>query len=102
MLMWFVRREFWDFLAWVKFRFAKPVDITLPPAERWYIEPKPMINAIPQIPLRNVAVCTRADIPKDERLCAIRYFSAPWSGSTPGGPRCSRTCQQSTRTRMWR
>ena len=77
MLMWFVRREFWDFLAWVKFRFAKPVDITLPPAERWYIEPKPMINAIPQIPLRNVAVCTRADIPKDERsLRDTLFFSA--------------------------
>jgi len=44
MLTWFVRRGTWDFVAWVKFRFAKPVDIKLPPAERWYIEPKPMIS----------------------------------------------------------
>jgi hypothetical protein len=67
MLMWFLRRAFWDFLAFVKFREAKPDDIKLPPTERWYIEPKPMITAIPQIPLRNVKVCARADIPRDER-----------------------------------
>jgi hypothetical protein len=67
MLMWFLRRGFWDVFAWLKFRFAKPVDIKLPPTERWHIEPKPLITAIPQIPLHNVRVCTRADIPRDER-----------------------------------
>jgi hypothetical protein len=67
MLKWFLRRGFWDVFAWVKFRFAKPVDIKLPPTERWYIEPKPLITAIRQLPLRNVQVCTRADIPRDER-----------------------------------
>jgi hypothetical protein len=67
MPMWFLRRSFWDFFAWVKFRFAKPADIKLPPTQRWYIEPKPLNKAIPQIPLHNVRVCTRADIPRDER-----------------------------------
>ncbi len=77
MLMWFVRRGFWNLIAWVKFRFAKPANIKLPPPDRWYIEPKPMIDAIRQIPLRNVAVCTRADIPKDERsLRNTIFFSA--------------------------
>ncbi|MGA9492033.1 MAG: hypothetical protein WBV80_17520 [Mycobacterium sp.] len=76
MLRWFLRRSFWDFVAWVKFRFAKPVDIKLPPTERWYIEPKPLIKAIPQIPLRNVSVCTRADIPRDERSLRNTIFFA--------------------------
>jgi hypothetical protein len=76
MLMWFVRRAFWDFVAFVKFRAAKPEDIKLPPTERWYIEPKPMIKAIPQIPLRNVKVCTRADIPRDERSLRNTIFFA--------------------------
>ncbi|MGA8332451.1 MAG: hypothetical protein WB777_24675, partial [Mycobacterium sp.] len=67
MLIWPLRRGFWDFFAWVKFRFAKPADIKLPPTERWYIEPKPLNKAIPQIPLHNVKACTRADIPRDER-----------------------------------
>jgi hypothetical protein len=74
MLIWFVRRGFWDCFAWLKFRFAKPSGIKLPPTERWYIEPKPMIKAIPQIPLHNVKACTRVDIPKDERsLNAIAF-----------------------------
>jgi hypothetical protein len=67
MLMWFLRRAFWNNLAWFKFTMAKPLDIDLPPDRQWYIEPKPMINAIPQVPLRNVKVCTRGDIPRDER-----------------------------------
>jgi hypothetical protein len=67
MLVWFLRRGFWNILAWFKFRMAKPLDIDLPPDRDWYIEPKPMIKAIPQVPLRNVKVCTRGDIPRDER-----------------------------------
>lgn len=67
MLMWYLRRGWWDFLAWGKFRFAKPLDIPLPATKRRRIEPKPMTDAIPQVPLRNVLVCPRADIPKDER-----------------------------------
>jgi hypothetical protein len=75
MLIWFLRRGFWDLLAFIKFRAAKPVKIDRPPTERWYIEPKPMIKAIPQIPLYNVKACTRGDIPRDERsLLHTKFF----------------------------
>ena len=68
MLMWFLRRGFWNLIAWGKFTVNKPLDIPLPPTERHVIEPKPMIEAIPEVPLRNVMVCPRADIPHDERV----------------------------------
>lgn len=67
MLVWFLRRGFWNKIAWFKFMMAKPLDIDLPTDREWYIEPKPMIKAIPAVPLRNVKVCSRADIPRDER-----------------------------------
>ena len=67
MLRWFLRRWFWNLIAWGKFTVNKPLDIPLPPTERHVIEPKPMIDAIPEVPLRNVMVCPRADIPHDER-----------------------------------
>jgi arachidonate 15-lipoxygenase len=67
MLKWFVRRGFWDLIAWGKFKACKPLDIERPPSKHQVIEPKPMIEAIPEVPLRNVMVCARADIPKDER-----------------------------------
>ena len=67
MLMWFLRRGLWDLIAWVKFLFAKPLNIPVPPSKRRVIEPKPMIEAIPEVPLRNVMVCPRANIPHDER-----------------------------------
>ena len=72
--MWFARRGFWDFLAWLKFTFAKPADIALPTTRQWHIEPKPMIAAIPQIPIHKVMVCTRADIPRDERSLRNTVF----------------------------
>ena len=68
MLMWFVRRGFWNLIAWMKFTANKPLDIPLPPTKRHVIEPKPMIEAIPEVPLRNVMVCARANIPRDERV----------------------------------
>ena len=68
MLMWFVRRGFWNLIAWMKFTANKPLDIPLPPTKRHVIEPKPMIKAIPEVPLRNVMVCARANIPRDERV----------------------------------
>jgi len=74
MLVWFLRRGFWNIVAWFKFRMAKPLDIDLPPDREWYIEPKPMIKAIPQVPLRNVKVCTRGDIPRDERSLRNSIF----------------------------
>ncbi len=67
MLVWFVRRAFWDLIAVLKFVINKPVTIPPPPAHPNRIEPKPMIQAIPEVPLRNVMVCPRADIPHDER-----------------------------------
>ncbi|MGO9383185.1 MAG: hypothetical protein ACLP4W_14115 [Mycobacterium sp.] len=67
MLKWFVRRSIWDLIAWAKFAVNKPVKIPLPPTKRRTIKPKPMIEAIPEVPLRKVMVCARADIPKDER-----------------------------------
>ena len=68
MLIWFLRRGFWNLIAWMKFTANKPLHIPLPPTKRHVIEPKPMMEAIPEVPLRNVMVCARANIPPDERV----------------------------------
>ncbi|HUO39254.1 MAG TPA: hypothetical protein VMU34_16070, partial [Mycobacterium sp.] len=62
-----LRRGLWNLIAWLKFTVAKPLDIPPPPATRRVIEPKRMIEAIPEVPLHNVMACACADIPKDER-----------------------------------
>jgi hypothetical protein len=67
-MKWFVRRWFWNLLAWGKFIANKPLDIPLPPEERHLIEPQPMVDVIPEVPLKNVMVCARANIPPDERV----------------------------------
>lgn len=67
MLKWTLRRWFWDLLAWVKFAFSKPVKIERPKTMWRHITPKPMNLAIPEVPLHNVMVCARADVPKDEK-----------------------------------
>jgi arachidonate 15-lipoxygenase len=67
MLLWLVRRGIWDLIAWLKFLFARPLKIELPDTKGPIIVPKRMINAIPAVPLHNVMVCARADIPRDER-----------------------------------
>ncbi len=67
MLIWFLRRGVWDFIAWGKFAASKPLNIQQPPTTWDRIEPKPMIEAIPEVPLHNVMVCPRANIPRDER-----------------------------------
>jgi hypothetical protein len=64
---WFLRRAFWDVIAFGKFFVAKPVDIPRPSGGQPRINPLPMITAIPEVPLRNVMVCPRAQIPWDER-----------------------------------
>jgi hypothetical protein len=64
---WFLRRWIWDFIALGKFVASRPLNIRRPPAKSDRIEPKPMIEAIPEVPLNNVMVCPRANIPKDER-----------------------------------
>ena len=74
MLTWFLRRAFWDFIAWFKFTVNKPLNIKEPPTKWDRIEPKPMIEAIPEVPLRNVMVCPRANIPRDERSLVQTTF----------------------------
>ena len=94
MLRWFLRRGFWDLLAWLKFTVAKPLNIPLPPIKRRVIEPKPMITAIPEVPLRNVIVCARANIPRDERSrlntnfyrVQVGLYTTPLSPTQPGLP----------------
>ncbi|BBX44170.1 hypothetical protein GCM10009641_67300 [Mycobacterium cookii] len=67
MLMWSVRRWFWDILAWLKFFASRPLVIKRPSTAWRHITPKPMIQAIPAVQLHNVMVCARADVPKDEQ-----------------------------------
>ena len=67
MLRWILRRGFWDFITWAKFAGAKPVNIPPPQARSQRIKPKPMGEAIPDVPLYKVMVCSPADIPDDER-----------------------------------
>ena len=68
MLKWYVRRGFWNVIAWGKFKMNKPLKIPPPPADRHVIEPKPMIDVIPEVPLKSVMVCARASIPPEERV----------------------------------
>jgi hypothetical protein len=94
MLRWFLRRGLWDLIAWVKFTVNKPLDIPLPPTKRHVIEPKPMIEAIPEVPLGNVMVCARSNIPRDElaRRNTMAYrvqvwlYTTAWSPMQPGLP----------------
>ena len=67
MLRWFVRRGIWDVIAWGTFFVSKPLNIPLPPNNQRRITPKPMFEAIRWLPLRKVMVCSRADVPCDER-----------------------------------
>jgi hypothetical protein len=74
MLRWFLRRWIWDFFAWFKFAASRPLKIK-EPTRRWrLITPKPMSQAIPEVPLNNVLVCARDDVPCDERKWAHTMF----------------------------
>ena len=42
---------FWDFITWVKFRFATPADISCHGTLEARIIPKPMVEAIPAVPV---------------------------------------------------
>jgi hypothetical protein len=66
MLIWYLRRGFWDFFTLAKFVGAKPVDIPIPPAKSRHVTPKPMSEAIPDVSLDRVMVCPPANIPEDE------------------------------------
>jgi hypothetical protein len=94
MLRWYVRRALWNLITLGKFTASKPVTIPLPPTKQRRIERKPMIDAIPQIPLRKVMVCPRSDIPRDERSLLHTVFYdfqvwlyTVWSPMQPGLPR---------------
>src|ERR1700727_2809617 len=94
MLTWFLRRKSWDLIALLKYFFAKPVDIKLPPTQWRHIYPKPMIEAIPEVLLRKVMVCPRAQIPRDERTLVPATFYdfqvwlyTRWSPMQQGLPR---------------
>jgi hypothetical protein len=93
MLRWFLRRGFWDLITLAKFVGAKPLDIPSPQATSQPIEPKPMREAIPDVPLYKVMACPPADIPKDERSWhGIVYRVQVWmykiySPMQPGLPR---------------
>ncbi len=93
MLRWFLRRGFWDFITLAKFVGAKPVDIPKPTAKSGDINPKPMREAIPDVPLYKVMACSPADIPEDERSWhGIVYRVQVWlyklySPMQPGLPR---------------
>jgi hypothetical protein len=94
MLKWFLRRKSWDLIALLKYFFAKPVDIKLPPTQWRHIYPKPMIEAVPEVPLRKVMVCPRAQIPRDERTLVPATFYdiqvwlyTRWSPMQQGLPR---------------
>jgi hypothetical protein len=94
MTKWYLRRWLWDFIVWAKFIASRPVKIKLPPTNAPRIVPKLMIEAIPEVPLRNVTVCPSADIPKDERnwlhsmayRIQVRLYSL-YSPMQPGLPR---------------
>jgi hypothetical protein len=74
MLKWFFRRRWWDFIAWLKFAGAKPLEIKSPPDKWNRIESEPMIKAIPEVPLRRVMVCPYTAIPRDERKLIPTVF----------------------------
>ena len=67
MLIWLPRRWLWDFIAWGKFFFSRPPPIKRPVDDWQPIVPKRMFEAIPAVPLTEVMVCARGDVPKDER-----------------------------------
>ncbi len=95
MLFWFVRRALWDLVAWAKFAINKPVKIPSPPAHPNRIETKPLIEAIPELRIRNVMVCPPADIPHDERSfrntlaykIQVRLYGTSLSPMQPDLPR---------------
>ncbi|MET0896632.1 MAG: hypothetical protein ABWY45_01850 [Mycobacterium sp.] len=88
MVRWILRRGLWNVIALGKFTLARPRDIPLPPTRRHVITPKPMIEAIPEVPLRNVMVCARADVPAEERVrrSTAFYRVQVWLYSTVFAP----------------
>lgn len=66
-MIWFIRKWFWNFIAWIKFALNKPLDIPPPPVQRTRIQPVPMSQAIVGLPIHNILTCRLEQIPTDER-----------------------------------
>src|ERR1700759_2859132 len=89
MLKWFLRRKFWDSIALVKYFFAKPVDIKLPPTQSRHIYPKPLSEAVPKEPLDKGVFWPRGQTPREERTLvrATFYDVQVWLYTTRWKPR---------------
>ena len=66
-MIWFIRKWFWNLIAWIKFTLNQPLDIPAPPARRTPITPVPMSQAIAGLPIDNILTCSLDQIPPDER-----------------------------------
>ncbi len=66
MIMWFLRRWFWNFFGWLKMSLNKPLVIPLPAGDGTPITPVPLREAVPQLPIDTILVCDPAQIPRDE------------------------------------
>jgi hypothetical protein len=66
-IRWRIRKAFWDFFGWVKMAGNKPRNIPLPPEHLSKIEPLPMEEVIPGIPIKGILVCPTNQIPDDEK-----------------------------------
>jgi arachidonate 15-lipoxygenase len=96
-LSWVFRRSFWNLWGWVKFVGNKPANITRPPTELGNLSPKPLSQAIPDIPINSIKVIPENQIPGDERsswrdrLASFLYKVQVWlywafSPMQPGPP----------------
>ncbi|MFZ2649314.1 MAG: hypothetical protein WA210_04315 [Burkholderiaceae bacterium] len=79
-MIWFVRRWFWNFIAWLKFALNKPLTIPLPPSTSPIIKPVAMSLAIPGLPINTILTCGPEQIPPDERSRAksLVYKAQVW------------------------
>jgi arachidonate 15-lipoxygenase len=70
LIIWRFRKAFWDFFGWVKMAGNKPRNIPIPKKQKGLIQPLPMENVIPGIPIRSILVCPTEQIPQDEKSLA--------------------------------
>lgn len=73
-MVWFLRKWFWIFIAWFKAAMNKPLDIPLPGPQGPRIQPVPLCEAVPGLPIQRVRVCPPAQIPADERSASKTGF----------------------------
>lgn len=73
-MIWFVRKWFWVFLAWVKAVGNKPQDIPVPGPRRGLIKPAPLSQVISGLNIHKVMACPTAQIPPEERLALKSAF----------------------------